>query len=116
MAFTEIISGSVKKIKWAWTTDASGDVSETTSNAYSGEVILLTTVPGTGGDAPTDLYDLTVEDPDGIDVLAGIGGDRSDTNTEHVRSTSHGAAVGALTFTVENGGNAKSGTAIIWVR
>lgn len=48
----------------------------------SGKLLALETNPGSP--APTDLYDITLEDGDGHDVLEGVGANRSTTNTEKV--------------------------------
>lgn len=116
MAVTETTHGSVKKIVWAWTSDASGDASEATSAAFDGKLIGLTTIPDAVA-APTTLYDVTVTDAGGHDVLLGAGADRSATVTEHVAEASLGAAAASkLTLVVANAGNAKEGTVIVYVR
>lgn len=48
----------------------------------SGKLLALETNPGAV--APTDNYDITLEDSDGIDVLEGVGGNRDTANTEKV--------------------------------
>lgn len=104
----------VKKIKFSWTSDGSGDATGATSFAYDGKVELLTTDPT---DAPTDNYDITITDSDGVDVLAGAGANRDTTNTEQVLGTSLGAVAGSvLTITVANAGATKSGVAYLYVR
>lgn len=109
--------GTVKKIKWAWTTTAGGAADLVTAEAYSGKVEALVTVPGGGGAAPTDNYDVTVTDEDGTDVLAGGGVDRDTANTETKLSANLGiVANDKLTLNVTNAGAAKSGVVYLYIR
>lgn len=116
MTFTESRVGPVKKIKAAWTSDdTTGAVSGTTEHYYSGKIELLVTDPG--ATAPTDDYDLTVADSDGIDVLAGAGANRDTANTETVQGTSLGVvANNKLTFAIAAAGNSKIGTVYVYIR
>lgn len=116
MAVTAKVYSSVKKIVWAWTSDASGDASEATAVPIDGKLVGLTTIPS-GTAAPTDDYDIVIHDADGHDVLLGAGADRSNTATEHVAGLSLAAvADSVLTLVVSNAGNAKEGTVILYVR
>lgn len=116
MAVTEKTYGSVKKIRWSWTSDASGDDSEATVEPYDGKLIGLTTDPD-GTAAPTDNYDIVVNDADGDDVLLGAGANRDTANTEHVAEASLGAVAGSkLTLVVSNAGDTKQGVVILYVR
>lgn len=116
---TNHISGSVKKIKFAWTSDASGDVEKAVTRTINGIALALVTDPG--ATAPTDNYDITIEDEDSIDILNGNGSDRDTSNTEQVAvdlDTGQGRPVAATsyTFKVANAGNAKVGTAWLYYR
>lgn len=116
MAVTEE-KNTIRKIKFAWTSAADGTATETTTNAYTGEIIRLVTIPGTAGVQPTDQYDITITDEDGVDVLAAAGANRSNANIEQVAASSLGVVANdKLTINVSNAGNAKSGTAIIYVK
>jgi len=107
----------VKKIVFAWTTNSGGEASKTTSESYSGQAVLLVTVPSGGADAPTDNYYVYVKDEDGVDVLAGGGATRDTANTEFVRETSLGwVANDRLTLTIASGGDAKKGTVYLYIR
>lgn len=113
---TEVTLGSVKKVTFAWTSDGSGDATETTSVAYDGKVLGLATIPS-GAAAPTDNYDVEVRDADGHDVLLGAGADRDTANTEYVAGSSlAGVAASPLTLVVANAGDTKQGTVILWIR
>lgn len=116
MAATEVTCAGVKKVSFAWTSDGSGDASVATSGVYTGKVLALTTIPS-GGAAPTDNYDVRVNDGDGHDVLLGAGANRDTANTEHVGEASLGAVTeSVLTCVVSNAGAAKAGTVVIWIR
>lgn len=119
---SENLTGSVKKITWAWTSDASGNADKITDSVLDGEVLQLETVPSGGGTQPTDLYDITITDENSVDVLSGAGANRSNASNQSVWPvTAVGAYApsgvrGKLTLNVSNAGNTKSGTAILFVR
>ncbi len=111
----------------AWTCTAGGAVSSATSIPVVGKIERVVFVPGTSGNQPTNLYDVTLTDTGGADVLAGQGADLSNTSTTTVcpcvlmtDGTHTGAnpfvVAEALTLTVANAGNAKSGTIYLYVR
>lgn len=73
----------------------------------SGRLLALETNPGTT--APTALYDVTLEDGEGHDVLQGVGANRSASATEKAAIVFSGtsvpppvAMVDTLTFKVAN--------------
>jgi hypothetical protein len=120
-----------RPVRWyslAWTSDASGNVSGIpTVNVISGSIERVVFVPGTGGVEPTDLYDVTLLDSHGIDVLAGQGANLSQSSASHIKpgvpmkdgtttSTAPIAVDEVLTLAVSAAGNAKSGTVILYVR
>ncbi len=120
VTFTEIVCTSVKKIVAAWTSGTgaeAGTASGTTSNAYDGELLGMTTIPAGGGDAPDDNYDITLKDTAGHDVLLGAGTDRDTANTEHVAKASLAGVAGSkLTFAVAAAGEGNKGTAVFYIR
>lgn len=60
---------------------ADGSVPATeTDQAIYGQILGVTTIPGTT--QPTDDWDLTLKDSDGVDVLGGQGADRDTANPE----------------------------------
>ena len=108
--------GSMKKIKWTWTSDTSGDAAgATTTEAYNGKIQGLTTVPSTT--TPTDNYDVEILDEDGVDVLMGGGADRDQTTTEYVLATSLGAVANdKMYLSVSNAGDTKAGAVYLYLR
>lgn len=106
------------KITFAWTsgTDAEeGTASGTTTYQYSGNILRVVTVPGTGGDAPTDDYDITITDASSIDVANSQLLNRDDTNTEWVVASLGAVANDKLTINVSAAGAANTGTCIVYV-
>lgn len=118
VTFTETRFGSIKRIKAVWVSDdTTGVASGQTEFAYDGKLELLTTVPAAAGAAPTDNYDVTLVDEDGVDVLAGGGANRDTANTEQVLGTSLGAAASQkLTLNIAAAGNSKGGTVYVDLR
>jgi hypothetical protein len=94
-----------------WTAGASGAVADMEvddlflSGGYGYSLHSMATVPGSP--APTDNYDITIEDVDGIDVLGGAGMNRDTANAERVMplygSTPHPTPInGKLTIKIAN--------------
>ncbi|MGE3448682.1 MAG: hypothetical protein AB7H92_14005 [Microbacteriaceae bacterium] len=119
MAGTATVSSwgrSVKVHQVAWTSDASGDCNA--GVVYlDGELVRIVTVPGAGGSAPTDNYDITLLDEDGIDLTAAeMFGDRDTSTTEELVPSGRIVHHGPVTVTVANAGNAKTGVIKIYQR
>lgn len=112
---------SIKKITFAWTSEDvganAGKATKTTDEVYTGEIIRLVTVPGVAPNAPTDDYDVVVNDEDGTDVLMGAGADRDTANTEQVLASSLGCVANdKLSLSISNAGNAKTGTVYLYIK
>lgn len=114
---TEKVTGSVKKLTFAWTSSAGGAADGTSTAYFDGKIVGLTTIPGAAGDAPDDNYDVVVNDADGHDVLLGAGANRATATTQHVVTTSLAGVAGSkLTLGVTNAGNANTGTVVLYIR
>lgn len=115
---SENLDASPRKITFDWTSAADGSASGVTLKEYSGQVLGFVTVPS-AVDVPTADYDIAITDEDGVDVLHGLGANRSDTATEHVGPpivADLGIVVhSTLTFTVAAAGDTKKGTAFLYV-
>lgn len=110
---------SVKMVTFAWTSDASGDVSGgAVSNVVDAEVIAHVSSPNLAGTQPTNLYDVTILDDNSLDILGAQGANMVNTGDNYnFDSKLLGAAsASTLTVVVANAGNAKTGTEYIWVR
>jgi hypothetical protein len=119
--------GAVKKLTVSWTSDdATGAVSGTTRKIV-GRLIKAVTDPGSA--APTDDYDITITDEEGVDVLAACQSNltnRDTTNSEQVyflvldaagtplAQSVHPVVCDALTVAVANAGNAKTGQLVLY--
>lgn len=112
---TEDTQGPIKKIKFEWVSATDGTATGTTKGTYNGEIIELVTDPG--ATAPTDNYDITINDADGNDVLAGAGADRDTANTEYKLRSALGCVCNStLTLNITNAGDSKVGTAYLYIR
>jgi len=104
-------------ITWTFTTDGSGDVTEETTATINGQISRIVTNPD-NTDTPTTLWDLTLKDEDGVDVLSGDGADRDTADSgasEQIAPCPHCPAIKSkLTFTVANGGAAKKGVVVVY--
>lgn len=103
-----------------WTATAGGAVTVYLSSDElpPGYLYSLTTKPI---DTPSDNYDVTLEDGQGVDILRTIGIDRDTANSEVAYAISTTAVSlpaleanrGPFTFKIANAGNGENGTAIL---
>lgn len=102
-----------------WTSAADGSYSETINSKLYGHGTLrkMVTVPSVAA-APTDNYDVTLTNSQGINLLAdgatNRGADRDTANTEVIDTSDFGTdqvMQGDLVFAIANAGDAKQGTA-----
>ena len=84
---TQSLDRPVKSVIFDWTSDSSsGAVSggaALTPFVVSGQIIRITTVPSASA-APTNLYDMVLNDADAVDVAQAFIQNRSTSNTESV--------------------------------
>ena len=119
----EQLVGNIEKITASWTSDGSGDQTQSI-NIYG---VILRVVTDPGSPAPTDNYDVTLPDANGVDLFAAQGANRDTSNAEHfcpglaftdgtttsVMPISH---YGAATLAVANAGDSKTGEVVIYVK
>ena len=105
---------TIKVVTWAWTSDASGDVSGADTKVLSGVALRCTTDPD-GSAAPTDNYDIVVNDSLGGDVVGGALANRDTLDSESAAVTG-GAFSGVLSLVVSTAGNAKKGVLRMYYR
>lgn len=118
VATTEITHQPIKKVVFTWTSSAGGAADATTAGYYTGRLIYAAQIPDSGGTQPTDAYDVTVADSDGVDLLKGLGANLSNAATTYkAESDGLGAVVESqLTLAVTNAGNAKGGKTVLYFR
>ncbi len=103
-------SARIVKSTMTWT---SSDTGAATGTAYiDGAIVRVVTNPG--GTAPTDDYDLTIIDSDGVDLLAGEGANRDTSTSEQIFPTNTPFHNGIVTVTIANAGDTKDGVVSIY--
>lgn len=115
---TEVTYTTVKKITWDWLSTDLGVVTSATTASFDGELIAAVFDPDAAGTQPTNAYDVTITDADGMDVLSGLGADLSNAATVIKKHTDGlGAVAGSvLTLNVSNAGDAKGGIVALYLR
>lgn len=117
--------GPVKRVKLDWTSHTDGTVSGIATKALNGQLQRVVFVSDSGGTQPTDLYDVTLLDEDGADVLGGVGANVDRTavkNFAPICETGTNGEVlaplicGTLTLTIANAGDSKGGEVILYLR
>jgi hypothetical protein len=109
--------GNIRKVVATCVADAAdASFPDTALPAIEGRLLALATNPG--ATAPTNLYDVTVEDQHGHDVLEGVGANRATATTEKVPVVYSGTAVhpavdesDTLTLTIAN--NSENSAAVV---
>lgn len=101
-----------------WTADGSGDVSGNRLDIKRGEITQVQFVPSGGGTQPDDLYDVVLNETNGVDVFDGLGSNLPQGTTEIGRIVPgylHDAII-TLDLVVSNAGASNVGTISVWVK
>jgi len=115
----------LKCLEMAWTATSGGAVSGNASEAIRGEIVKIVTDPGTP--APTDNYDIVINDEHGLDVAEGQLANRHTTTTQVVypgvnltdgsNTAVHRTGVcGTLTPVISTAGNLAQGTIYLYYK
>lgn len=113
MAATCVVSksglGRFRRVDWSWTSHTDGTVAGGVglSGTIIGRIVGFITNPGVA--APTDNYDITLLNSDGVDVLAAAGVDRDTLNSEQVNPAVPIPVDGTLELVIANAGSGKNG-------
>ncbi len=104
------------KVAISWVSDASGGCTQDV--VLNGWLVKCVTNPG--ATAPTDDYDITLVDADGVDAAKGLLGNRDTANSEEVYLFASSATTpvlvqGTYTFTIANAGDSKVGVATFYL-
>ena len=122
-------SRAVRVIEWDWLSDSSGDCDVSTSKSanasgVTGTVVGIHAIPETGATIPTDDYDVTIIDGEGVDILNGAGANLNQVNTsvENYRFPTDFLNEGPivivdqeLTLVVANGGDTQGGVIRLYI-
>lgn len=105
----------------AWTSSAGGAVSANPFSVTQGHIQSVKFVPASGGTQPSDLYDATLKDADGIDILNAQAANLSNSVGAYFQFNPPfyfpgSASSQTLDLVIANAGNAKSGSVILWVQ
>jgi hypothetical protein len=115
---TETTHRPIDLVVWDWLCTDGGIVSSATTSYYTGRILYAIQIPDGGGTLPTDAYDVTVLDSNGVDVLNGLG---ANLNHDVVTYKADVDGLGAvceskLTLTIAAAGNAKGGQTILYIQ
>ena len=104
-------SNKIGTITFTWTSATGGAVTQ--AFHLDGAIVRMVTNPGST--APTDNYDITLVDPDAVDLLAAEGINRATSTSEQVFPTNTPFPYGDVTFTVANAGDTKDGVCVLYI-
>lgn len=117
---------AMKSINFEWTSTSGGAFTATIDGAY-GWIERVTFAPVSSA-SPTNNYDVTLSDVDGIDVFGGLGANQSATTAATVlplisavidsstHTTKYALDGQQMTLSVTNAGNAKKGKIRVYVK
>lgn len=115
---TSTVLSDIHTVKYnlAWLSDASGAVSGNASTLTAGYLVQIKFIPDPGGTAPTALYDIVLNDNNGVDFLAGAGANLSATVSTIIRPSAPLLydATSTLDLVVSNAGVSKGGIVRLW--
>ena len=111
-------SESIEVWTLAWTSHASaGTVTATGISGIEGKILRVVTNPGSV--APTDNYDITLSDIDGLDIFEGLGANRDTANSEefvpYISTYGQVVTQDDLSLAITNAGNSKTGAIKIYL-
>ena len=115
MVQTTTVKGNLVKVVLDWLSDASaGNGTFLLTGTFSGKIKSIMIGSDAGGTAPTTLYDLTITNALGADILAGGGANIAVPGTKVLAESALPALMDdTLTVNLSNAGNAKGG--LIWI-
>lgn len=125
---TTEISHNINRYRLVWTSDASGDVNGNTFPLPVGTILAVDFIPGTGGSAPTALYDVDMLNDLSISLFDDGAGTSVGSNLSATLATHRVPLIGLLgvqlfrrwfrggqvQLTVAGAGDTKSGTVDIY--
>lgn len=116
VTIVEVTHSSIKKITFDWLSSSGGAADATTTEYFDGVFLAVSFEPDSGGTAPSDNYDVVLEDADGRDLLLAQGANLDLAINEAVVSRMLPVAKSQITLGVTNAGDAKGGVVTVWLR
>jgi len=107
-----------QSIVWTWTSSTGGSATIQTTQFYNGRPIQAVFEPDTStATKPTTLYDVTITNEEGYDILGGNGANLTSTGIvyKHEKDGVGYAVYSKLTLNVANAGNAKGGKVALFL-
>jgi len=114
----DTIDYPLQKIQWDWLSATGGAVSSAASGWYCGKIVKVSLASDSSGTVPTDGYDVTIEDEDGLDVLSGNGADVTAAATVYINDPTKMLWVrsNVLTLKVASAGDEKGGVVTMLIQ
>lgn len=114
----DAVNYPLQKIQWDWLSATGGAVSSAASGWYCGKIVKVSLASDAGDTAPTNLYDVTIEDQDGLDVLSGGGADVTAAATVYINDPTKVLWVrsNVLTLKVATAGDANGGVVTMLIQ
>lgn len=107
---------SMSEYRTTWTASAGGIVSGINKTFGTGYLVAVRIIPNLGGTQPTNLFDVTLLDSDGLDLLGGYGADCANTGPTQILLDPPVPVNGtSLQVTVNNAGASTTGEVVIIV-
>ena len=108
----------LQKIQWDWLSATGGAVSSAASGWYCGKIVKVSLASDAAPTAPTNGYDVTIEDGDGLDVLSGNGANVTAAATVYINDPTKMLWVrsNVLTLKVASAGDAKGGVVTMLIQ
>lgn len=108
--------GNIRRINFSIVGHTDGTVPDTVLPSFQGRLLALHTNPG--ATAPTNLYDITLIDGDGLDRLQAVGENRAAATSEQVPVVYSGTSVNPPvskdeTLTMKIAGQSANGALIV---
>jgi hypothetical protein len=116
VTITEEVLTTVKKVKASVVSAGDGSASGETTLTYSGEILRMAIVPGSGATQPSNDFDLEVLDEDDLDIVAGQGANLSNAAATTVVASMGAVANDKMTFSLTNMGGSKTADIYLYLR
>lgn len=112
----QVIDGQkVEIVRFSWTSDAAGEV-YVNAGKIDGKLFAVKTVPGTGGDQPTDNYDIYIRDyATSYNYLSTSLENRDNVDAEFVMPAAPVPIYGPIGFSISGAGDTNKGDAYLYV-